>query len=70
MTSMLRGSNRRLIVSNQRVGCPLLGDRDVEHCLSCPYLIALDLKASDPWISCRVPDASSPLDLFSLYGKE
>ncbi len=67
---MLRGSHRRLIASNQRVGCPQLGDRNVEHCVSCPYLTALDLDAPDPWISCRVPDASSPLDLFSLYGKE
>lgn len=67
---MLGGTQRRLIVSDQRVGCPLVGDRDVEHCLSCPYLTALDLDAPDPWISCRVPDASSALDLFSLYGME
>lgn len=67
---MLRGSNRRLMVSDQRVGCPLLGDRDVEHCLSCPYLMALDLDAPNPWVSCRALGASSPLHLFSLYGKE
>lgn len=70
MTTMLGGTQRRLIVSNERIACPLRGDRDVENCLSCSYLTALDLEAPSPWVSCHVPKALSPIDLFSLYVKE
>lgn len=43
------------IVDSGRVACPLRGDLDTDHCVSCPHLVDLAEDADASYIVCRPP---------------
>jgi len=42
-----------LFVDHGRVGCPARNDTTIESCMSCPFLVDLELNGAGPRVLCK-----------------